>query len=262
MTIFEVNREVWGSLRAPFAWVFFAWEELKERYRRSVFGIAWIPISFLLFVGVKVLVFSQLSETSVGLFSVHVVIGYLVWQLINALMVDSTQTFVRAAGYIKSSPLPYTTFVLQGILRNSVPFLFNIPIVLIICVTSTDTSLVVFLWFFPVYIVYFISAIWVSLLFGVIGARYRDLIYAFQTIMRVLFFLTPIIWIPSQLGSIGETISLLNPISHYINIIREPIMQRGIPTMSWIIVGSITVVGWLTSALVYGKSRNSIVHWI
>ena len=38
-------------------WLGFAWEDIKTSYRRTFFGVLWITITFLAFVGVKALIF-------------------------------------------------------------------------------------------------------------------------------------------------------------------------------------------------------------
>ena len=133
MTFLQANQEIFRTLLMPYTWMLFAWEELKDRYRRSMLGMLWIPISFLMFVGVKVLIFSKLNQTSVETFSLHVVVGYWIWQMINAIAIDSGHVFVRSGGYIKSSPLPYSVYVLQALFRNTVPFISNFFITLMVC---------------------------------------------------------------------------------------------------------------------------------
>jgi ABC-type polysaccharide/polyol phosphate export permease len=262
MTFTEANMEIFRTLQSPYTWVTFAWEELRDRYQRSALGMLWIPVSFLLFVGVKVLVFSKLNQADIGAFSIHVVIGYWVWQTLNAFAIDSGHVFVRAGGYIKSSPLPYSVYVLQALFRNTVPFLSNFLITLVVCSLATGGLSVHFLWVIPAYLVLSLNAIWMFLLVGVIGARYRDIGHLIQTMMRVLFFITPIIWIPAQLGQTGEFIALINPFAHYINLLREPVASGTVPVLSWIIVLTITATGWVLATLVYSHNRRNIVHWV
>ena len=47
------------AILVPALWLNLALEDLRDRYRRTVLGVAWIAISFALFVGVKVLVFGR-----------------------------------------------------------------------------------------------------------------------------------------------------------------------------------------------------------
>jgi ABC-type polysaccharide/polyol phosphate export permease len=151
---------------------------------------------------------------------------------------------------------------LQALFRNTVPFLSNFLITLVVCSLATGGLSVHFLWVIPAYLVLSLNAIWMFLLVGVIGARYRDIGHLIQTMMRVLFFITPIIWIPAQLGQTGEFIALINPFAHYINLLREPVASGTVPVLSWIIVLTITATGWVLATLVYSHNRRNIVHWV
>ncbi|HBH90219.1 MAG TPA: hypothetical protein DDY27_10025, partial [Hyphomonadaceae bacterium] len=44
-------------------WLAFAWEDIKTSYRRTFFGVLWITITFLAFVGVKALIFMPIMES-------------------------------------------------------------------------------------------------------------------------------------------------------------------------------------------------------
>lgn len=262
MNFLQANREVFKTISHPYTWVAFAWEELRDRYKRTMLGLIWIPLAFILFVGVKVLIFSKLNNTGLDVFTVHVVVGYWVWQTLNSLITDSCVVFVRSSGYIKSSPLPYSTYILQGVFRNSIPFFYNFLIVVGLCWFATGTLSVEFLYVIPAFLIYALNGIWLSLLLGVLAARFRDVLHLIQTMMRVLFFMTPIIWMPEQLGKTGALIALYNPFAHFIEIIRSPVAGNGFPLTSWMIVIGITVVGWIIGTLVYAKARPVIVHWV
>lgn len=49
-------------------WVAMAWEDLRQRYRRTVFGFLWLTLSFLAFIAAKFFVFSTMNSVD-GAFS-------------------------------------------------------------------------------------------------------------------------------------------------------------------------------------------------
>jgi len=262
MNFLDANREIFKAICTPYIWAAFAWEELRDRYKRSIIGLLWIPLSFLMFVGAKILVFSKLNGASLEIFTIHVVVGYWIWQAISAMVVDSCNVFVRSGGFIKSSPLPYSIYVLQGVFRNSVPFFYNFIIVLLICWIVTGRLNPYFIYVLPAFLIFALNAIWSGMFLGVIAARFRDVMHFIQTMMRVIFFMTPIIWMPEQLGRLGAIISFYNPFSHFIELVRAPVAGDGFPLTSWMIVLSITFIGWLIGFFTYAKARPVIVHWV
>lgn len=262
MKFLDANREILHTIFTPYIWGAFAWEELRDRYKRSLIGLLWIPLSFLMFVGAKILVFSKLNGVGLDIFTIHVVVGYWIWQAMSAMMVDSCGVFVRSAGFIKSSPLPYSVYVLQGIFRNSIPFFYNFTIVFGLCWAVTGYPIWQFIYVLPAFLIFSLNGIWLGMFLGVISARFRDIMHFIQTVMRVLFFMTPIIWMPEQLGRLGAVIAFYNPFSHFIQIIRAPIAGEAFPVTSWLIVLVITLIGWVIGLVTYARFRPSIVHWV
>ena len=256
-------RELLYSLSHPYIWLAFAFEDLRDRYKRTLVGVLWVPLSFLAFVGIKVLIFAKLNQSEADNFFMYLIVGFWVWTTLTALVVDSSLVFARASGFMQTTALPYTTYVLQGVARNFLPFLLNFVMVIAgAAFLGQSGRFVDWLWVVPATAVYLFSAIWVSLLLGTLSARFRDLAHLVQTVMRMMFFLTPILWLPSQLGEIGETVALWNPLTHYIEIVRAPLIGEGVPGLSWAVVLAVSIVGALAGVLTYARFRNRLVFYV
>ena len=57
-----------------------------------------------------------------------------------------------------------------------------------------------------------------------ICVRYRDVPPLMASLLQLLFFISPIIWIPSQIKG-GELFVELNPVAYLLAITRDPIME-------------------------------------
>src|SRR5438552_2086218 len=64
-----------------------------------------------------------------------------------------------------------------------------------------------------------LNCIWVSLCFGILATRYRDIGPLLFSVVQLLFFMTPIIWNDETLRQQGagrwSSIIELNPLLHY-----------------------------------------------
>ena len=79
--------------------------------------------------------------------------------------------------------------------------------------------------------------------------------------MRLIFFATPILWMPATSGRL-MLLSELNPISHFVAIVRDPLMYDRLPVTSWWIVLAINALGLVAGAVVYSATRRRIAHWV
>lgn len=236
-------------------------EDIRDRYRRSILGILWITVTFLLFIGIKAFIFSSMNDMSMGAFTRYLTIGFALWTLFNALLVDGAATFVRSRTWVLSSPLPYATYILQSVFRSYLNF-FLVAIAAIIILAFGKISLYHAAWsMLPAFILYFFTGLWVAVLLAPICAKFRDLLYALQTGMRIMFFATPIIWTPVP-GTLRGTIAFWNPFTHYLAIVREPLLNGTIPALSWMIVGGISLAGFILATITYTTTRNRIAFWV
>lgn len=232
-----------------------------QRYHRSMIGILWILGSFALFVAVKAVIFGSLANVPSDYFTLFVTLGFLAWMYIAAVVNEGCMVFVQSATWIRGVPMPLSTFAYQGMLRNLIAFaiagIFAIGALIYYRWPLQPVALLAI----PAVGAFIVNSMWVQLLLGTISARFRDFAYLVQTMMRLLIFLTPIMWIPSQLGEIERYI-YWNPLTHFVEIFRAPILDGRAAGSSWLVVGGITVAGWIVAMLVFARYRSRIVFWL
>ncbi|MEE9328897.1 MAG: ABC transporter permease [Parvularculaceae bacterium] len=254
-------QDIFGGLRQWRLWSALAREDIRSRYMRSFIGISWVTISFAIFVAVKILIFTPMSETNVSFFAPYVAIGFFAWTFMNSVIVDGCVAFIGAASWIKGARMPLSIYAYQSIMRNLFLTIFNFIVVIGVMVLSKRSVPMVGLVAIPVFLLYIVNAAWIHILFSTIAARYRDFMHMTQTIMRVMFFLTPIFWLPENMGGMMKILNY-NPLAHFIYALRDPILYGTVPMTSiWIVIAT-TIIGCLLAylAMVYG--RRKIVFWL
>lgn len=242
-------------------WVALAVEDIRSRYMRSFLGMAWIFVSFAAFVGVKTVIFTPLSDEDLSFFAPYVTIGFFVWTFLNATLVEGSGTFIGAQGWIKGARLPLSIFAYQTVTRNCILTVVNFLVVILVLALARTPLTWDALWVLPLSVLYIINAVWVTLFFSVLGARFRDFGHLVTTIMRVMMFLTPIFWLPDQMGELWD-ILIYNPLAHFIILMRDPILYGSLPMLSLKVVLAITVVGWTLALVSFKYARQRIVFWL
>lgn len=242
-------------------WLALAWEDIKTVYRRSIFGVAWITLSFLAFIVVKILIFRPfMSGGNAHYFTVYVTLGFLVWQFLQQLVTSAPTVFLQAESWIKSDPLPFSLYIFQSITRALFNFMMTSVVAIIILMlyqpSITPTALLVL----PALALTILNGIWVYLLLGIICTRHRDITHLIQTCMRFMFFLSPILWYPESMGPLADYL-WWNPFWHFLWIFRAPLIDNDPALVSWIFCGVVTVVGWSAALVVFSLYRKRLVFW-
>jgi ABC-2 type transport system permease protein len=53
-----------------------------------------------------------------------------------------------------------------------------------------------------------------------------------------------------------------NPIFHFVEILRRPMLGMDQHLHNWVIVAAITVVGWTLTLLVMRRYRGRVAYWV
>jgi ABC-type polysaccharide/polyol phosphate export permease len=243
-------------------WAAFAWDEIQNRYRRSFFGIAWIVISFLIFVGAIALFFGGFSNLDSRNFTGYVAINYAIFLFLIANLTEGCEVFYSARTWIKSSRLPQSTYVFKSVARSLFTFTINITIAIIMLyILGIHLTPLAFL-SIPAFFVILLNAVWIQTILGYIAARFRDVSHLIQASTRVLFFVTPILWVRQEAGGLRGVIADLNPFTHALEIFSAPFFGRYPEPISWIVMLSLTVAGFIGAIIVGGIGNRRLAYWL
>jgi lipopolysaccharide transport system permease protein len=174
---------------------------------------------------------------------------------------DGAALFVATARYITQIKSPLTVFLLQVIWRNVIVAAHNAVIYVIVAVillVVPGPGLLLWPLGFALIIV---CLSWMVLISAVISARYRDVPLMIQNILNILFWFTPLMYFPEQLGRKRFLVDY-NPVAHMIAVVREPLLG-GSPTLNdWLVVLAIAVFGWMGTFLFFARFRARVVYWL
>jgi ABC-type polysaccharide/polyol phosphate export permease len=254
-------QDIWDGARSTHLWLMLGWQDIKQRYRRSVIGPFWLTISNgILIVGMGPL-YGRLLQQDTSSYFAYLAISYIIWTLIAGIINDSCSAFIGAEGYIKQVKLPLTVHVLRAVWRNLLIFAHNFVIVLVIFLIYVhDVNWR--LWLVPLALIMIaINGVWLGLLFGLLCARYRDVPQIIASLVQVAFFLTPIVWRGEMLGGYEWAVDL-NPLYHFLQIARSPLLDAGASSKSWLVAALITAVGFLVTLLVFSRYRARVAYWM
>lgn len=254
----------WRDLVAGFArrelWVALAHDDMRQRFRRTLFGLAWLTISYAVFVAAKVMIFGQLISTPIEWFAVYVTIGFLAWQFMNSVVADSCTVFINSENWLLGIRLPVSIFIFESIARDCLVFFYSAIVAIVVLLAVRHPLEPVALMAIPAFLIYLVNAVFAHMLLGVICMRYRDVSQLVQTIMRVLFFLTPLIWTPEQVGGLERWL-WWNPFTYLVDIFRAPVIDGTIPVHSWAVVLGMTACLGVVAFTSFALYRRRLAFW-
>ena len=242
-------------------WSTHGWNDIRQRYRRSVVGPFWLTISMALMVGGLAYLYAGLFGQSIETFLPYVAVGMIVFNLISGVATEGSVTFISSARIILQTKAPLSVYVYQMLWRNLLIFAHNMCIYLVLLVFfNVNLGWITLLSVVGLFLL-MLNGVWAAIILGGLSARFRDVPPIVASLMQIAFFLSPVFWTPSSLKG-REVFVDYNPFYYMIEVIRMPLLgQMPSPTM-WLVVIGINCVGATIAILFYARYRARIPYWV
>lgn len=239
------------------------WQDVLQRYRRSALGPFWLTISMGVMIGTIGIVFGQIFKSPMQEFLPFLAVGMILWSFISSVITEGCTGFIAAEGIIKQLPIPLFVHILRMIWRNVLILAHNIVIFPLVLLAVGKPLNLFALIVIPGFLLALINLIWIALILAVICARYRDLPQIVGSILQVVFYLTPIMWMPNLLPQrAGLYLLDLNPAYHLLEIVRSPLLGQLPTETNWVVSLVMALVGWGMAIAVYGRYKRRIAYWL
>lgn len=255
----------WRDLRAgtsrSWMWTALALQDIKLRYRGSVLGPFWLTISTLVMVAAIGAIYSRLFGMDLTTYLPYLAIGLIIWQFVSSLITEGCDTFLRVESVIQQIPIPFSIHAYRGVCRNLIVLAHSfviIPIVLLVFPQHLDWRALESVLGLALLAV---NGFWVSILLGMVSARFRDIPPIVANFLQVLFFVTPVFW-PIEAAKEWTPVLALNPAFAAIDVIRAPLLGQPVMPSSWIILSAATVLGCAATFALFARFRTRIAYWI
>lgn len=224
-------------------------------------GPVWPLLNYLSFCGVIILVVG--SAPHPFNYTTFVASGLVVWLFISEVLTTSATLFNREESFIKGTVLPISIYVLRQTSHNAIRALYALAGAIPLIIYSGVLPSFALLTVAPALLLVLATAPAVAILFGLAGVFFPDFQHIVTNAMRLLFFVTPVFWRHEDGG--GGVLGFLyhwNPLTHYIDIVRRPVVEGVVPTTSWVIAGTATVLLTAAALLLLGRFSRRIVFML
>jgi ABC-2 type transport system permease protein len=249
-------------------WLHLGWQDIKQRYRRSVLGPIWITIATGVTALAMGLLYSVLFQQPIAEYLPHVTVGLIVWNLISGAIIEGSDVFISNEGLIKQLPAPLSVHVYRLVWRQLLLLGHNLIIYVILLLVFPKSLSWTDLAAVPALALLALNAVWVSFVFGILATRFRDITPILGSLVQLLFFMTPIVWndqaLLAQGGQVADRAKLaqINPLYHFLEIIRAPMLGNDQQAYHWYIVLAITAAGLGLALLLLRRFRSRVSYWV
>lgn len=237
-------------------------KDLKKQYSGTLLGILWPIIKNLVFVFAYwfTITIGLKSEGSVGVpYIVWLAVGLVPWFFIRDTLVPAAKS-IRSNRYLVTKVIfPKSIISTFKVLSGFISSFMFLGIVILICLVYG-----VFPNIYWIQMIYYAFAalvlmITISLITSTLVVISRDIEFLLNSIIVLIFWLTPILWSVNNISGILSSIVKLNPFFYVIEGFRESVFGEGwfwesplLTTYYWGLILVLFIIG----VFIHGKARD------
>jgi lipopolysaccharide transport system permease protein len=245
-------RELWAYRELLY---FFAWRDLKVRYKQTLLGVGWAVLVPFLQMVVFTLFFDHVAKVgSQGLpYPLFSYAALVPWYLFANSVQLSSQSLVAGSNLITKVYFPRALLALSPIVSSAVDFLLAFVVLVAMMgyygVGPNWPDVAALL---PLLLLALVTAAGVGLWFSALMVRYRDLRYALPFVTQVWLFFSSVIVVPDW-GEPWRTIYALNPMVGVVEGFRWALLGSPHPPGPTLLVSALAGAGVLVAGGLYFK---------
>jgi lipopolysaccharide transport system permease protein len=216
---------------------FFAWRDLKVRYKQTAIGAAWAIFQPFITMVVFSVFFGGLAKIPSDNvpYPIFVYVGLLFWQFFSSALSDTSMTLISNQAIITKVYFPRLILPISSVITKLVDFIIAaIILVGLMFYYGYMPHLTGFLIIPLLLIITFMASVGGGLFLAAINVKYRDIRYALPFFIQILLFVTPVIYPASIAGKYSFWLAL-NPMMGVIQNARAALL--GTAPINWTLIG-------------------------
>ena len=239
--------------------------EVKQRYKQSILGYAWVILNPFFQMLVMAFVFKFLLRVQdLGVpYAIFLYAGLLPWTLFANSLGSSVNALVGNAGLLTKIYFPREIFILSTILAKMIDFFLASTVFVAMMIWYQIPITWNVLWFVPIFLIQMLFTYGLSLLVAAFNLFYRDIQYILGLLIMVWMYLTPVIYPTEMFPDRFRFIFQLNPLAVFVNAYRQVILGGGAPNFISLGIGLLvsivlTIIGYIIFKKLEGQFADVV----
>lgn len=219
--------------RTRYFWSHLAKCDLQSRFRRSKLGLLWVVLQPFFLTIIMAIVFSTIFNEPLGDYILYILSGIVVWDVLSAGIVGGGNCLMVSEQYIRQFNHPIIIYSLRYTVLTIITFSIEIFALVFWVFIYSPINLVFGIITFPLTcIIYFILAWALTTIAGYANTKYRDYPQVMSLVMQALWYVSPVFFRHEMFtrSTSLEIFVYYNPITHILNLIREPFVYGRMPS--------------------------------
>lgn len=243
----------------------FAIRDFKQKYITTNLGQFWFFLSPIIMISIYTIIFSDIMSLKLNYtqkdfsYSTYLIPGILAWTSFSVIVSSLTNSFDKKANLIKKINVPMYVFQLSTFLVEFVVFLLSISLATIFLLFTSNSVTITFLWMVPVMLLQTIFAFSLGVILSLFTPFFKDIKVAVPLILRLWFWMTPIVYLKELIIDRFPSIFTYNPLFYFIDIYHNIFVYSKAPNIEELLkISLLSLITLLIAAYLYKKMISTI----
>ena len=249
-------REIWRFRDLAY---FFAWRDVKVRYKQTLFGAAWAIIQPLTLMIVFTFVFGAVLDvaTPPGVPKpIFYYAGLVPWTLFATSLTGASESLASNAGLVGKIYFPRLILPLSAVGSGLVDFSVSLSVLFLMMFAYGFGISWNVVWLPLLTLLDLLAALAFGVWLAALNARYRDVRYVIPFLVTVLLFVTPVINPASAVPESLQPLYFLNPMAGVVEGFRWALIGTSPPPRSAMLLSAAAMMLLLVGGLFYFRSAE------
>jgi lipopolysaccharide transport system permease protein len=250
----------WAGLGARELWrfrellLFFAWRDLKVRYKQTFLGIVWAVLQPIMYMVVFTLFFGRIADLySEGKpYALLALSGSVIWLFFANSVTLGAGSLVGNASLITKIYFPRLLAPAAPVLAGLVDFALSFGVLLAVMAAYGEyPALHRVVLMLPFLLLAMGAAVGVGSWLAALNVKYRDVRYVVPFLLQLWLFASPVVYSTELLGGRLETLYYLNPMAGVVEGFRWALLGGVPPDYTSVALSTLGGVVMLVAGVLY-----------
>lgn len=193
----------------------------------------------------------------------YVVVGLMTWLFFSTFITEAAGGLPQYTHFFLNQYLAVSTVVLAILYRNTVTFLINMILPLVLCIIYVKTFSIIGLLASVLGCALLITFCFISGLgLAIVCTRFRDLIQVVTSSLQILMYATPVLWRSESMPERFRVYLELNPVAIFVSLIRQPLIGEPLAAWAWLAAILYIIAACALTLTLAGRYSRRIVFWL
>ncbi len=249
--------------------------DFKVKYKRSILGVFWSFLNPLMMMVVQYVVFANFffRGSDMKHYAIYLLAGIVMFNGFNDCTTQAMRAITSNATLITKVYVPKYIYPITKVMSASLNVILSlVPLILVTVVYGLFNNLYLkpSILLLPIVLVMFLFFIMgIAFIVSSLMVFFHDIEFLWGVLTTMWMYATPIIYpvsmlqTGSRLGNIALAVVNINPLTHYVNFVRDILINGCSPALSeYGICFAWAAVSMLAGIAVFRKTQDKFVLYI